>query len=129
MRKQIAPIVLMALLGQIEATRLHSRRSAMLAQQDTITEEQSGEVPKTEALSSLESLIPFPPTVEEEAPASEALHSALEGFGGSHSVNVGPTEAEAVVEEEPVPVDINDIDIAALGESLGLDPSSNAFRR
>jgi hypothetical protein len=33
------------------------------------------------------------------------------------------------VEEEPVPVDINNIDFAALGESLGLDPSSNANRR
>ena len=75
-------------------------------------------------VSSLESLIPYPPTTEEEVSEEPVFEedslAALEGFGGSHAVPVG----QAHVEEE-VPVDINDIDIAALGESLGLDPSNS----
>ena len=71
-------------------------------------------------VSSLESLIPYPPTAEEEVSEEPVFEedslAALEGFGGSHAVPVGPAHVE-----EEVPVDINNIDIAALGESLGLD--------
>ena len=80
-------------------------------------------------VSSLESLIPYPPTAEEEVSEEPVFEedslAALEGFGGSHAVPVGP----AHVEEEEVPVDINNIDIAALGESLGLDPSNSRRAR
>ena len=71
----------------------------------------------------LESLIPYPPTAEDEVSEEPVFEgdslAALEGFGGSQSVQVGPTEP---AEEE---VDINNIDVAALGESLGLDPSNS----
>lgn len=105
----------------------------MLAQQDTETEVLSEEVPQTIPVSSLESLIPYPPTAEEEVAEEPVFEedslAALEGFGGSHAVPVGPTHVEEEAEEE-APVDINNIDIAALGESLGLDPSnSRRFRK
>ena len=79
-------------------------------------------------VSSLESLIPYPPTAEEEVSEEPVFEedslAALEGFGGSHAVPVGPADVE-----EEVPIDINNIDIAALGESLGLDPSNSRRAR
>ena len=75
-------------------------------------------------VAALESLIPYPPAEEvSEEPVMEDSLAALEGFGGSHAVPVRPT-----TEEEPE-TDINNIDIAALGESLGLDPSNSRRRR
>lgn len=70
-------------------------------------------------------MIPYPPTTVEEPPVFDApvfddsAFAALEGIAASHAVK----KPEVVVEAEKP--DFNDIDIAALGESLGLDPSLN----
>lgn len=73
-------------------------------------------------------MIPFPPTTtESEEPVFEesSIQAALENIGGgSHSVNTAPVEP---VEEAPL--DLNNLDVAALGESLGLDPSNSRRRK
>lgn len=131
MRTRIAPIVLIALLGQSTATKLHHRKSAILAQQDTETEVKSEEVPKTIPIASLESLIPFPPTEDDTIVEEPSLEEDLAAHGGSHAARQSSTEnAEQEEEEaEASSIDINNIDIAALGESLGLDPSNSRIRR